>query len=220
MRNRPLLLGHRGIRSVPSIPENTFAAFDRALEDGCDGFEFDVRLTRDGRAVVCHDPRYGNLTIAQVETSRVKELPILERVLERYASRAFLDIELKVAGLEGCVAAALESNFPTRGYVVSSFLPGVLSTIHESGPDVPLGFICDRGDRLALWRGLPVQYVIPHWSLVSREFLEEAHAAGKSVFVWTVNADTDMERMAEWGVDGVISDDTRSLVRVLRRSPL
>jgi glycerophosphoryl diester phosphodiesterase len=220
MRNRPLLLGHRGTRAVSSIPENTFAAFDRALEDGCDGFELDVRLTRDGRGVICHDPRHRNLTLAQVDASRVQELPMLDKVLERYASRAFLDIELKVAGLETCVAAALESNPPTRGYVVSSFLPDVLSTIHESGRDVPLGFICDRGDRLALWRGLPVRYVIPHRSLVSRELLEEVHAADKSLFVWTVNADADMERMAEWEVDGVISDDTRSLVRVLRRSPL
>jgi glycerophosphoryl diester phosphodiesterase len=220
MRNRPLLLGHRGTRAASSIPENTFPAFDRALEDGCDGFELDVRLTRDGRGVICHDPRYRNLTIAQVEASQVQALPTLERVLECYASRAFLDIELKVAGLEGCVIAALKENPPTRGYVVSSFLPEVLSAIHESGRDVPLGFICDRGDRLALWRGLPVRYVIPHRSLVSPELLEEVHAADKSLLVWTVNARADMERMAEWGVDGVISDDTRSLVRVMRRSPL
>jgi glycerophosphoryl diester phosphodiesterase len=43
--SRPLLLGHRGARAVKSIPENTLASFDRAVADGCDGFEFDVRLT-------------------------------------------------------------------------------------------------------------------------------------------------------------------------------
>jgi glycerophosphoryl diester phosphodiesterase len=214
MRNRPLLLGHRGIRSVPSIPENTFAAFDRALQDGCDGFEFDVRLTRDGRAVICHDARYRNVSIAQVGANRLLKLPTLENVLERYTSRAFLDIELKVAGLEACVISALKER-PARGYVVSSFLPDVLSTIHESRQNIVLGFICDRKDHLALWRELPVRYVIPHRALVSRELLEEVHAAAKSLFVWTVNADADMRRMAEWGVDGVISDDTRSLVRSL-----
>ena len=51
---RPLLLGHRGARRV--APENTFFAFDKALRAGCDGFEFDVRLSSDGRGVVCHDP--------------------------------------------------------------------------------------------------------------------------------------------------------------------
>ena len=59
--SRPLLLGHRGARGLKSIPENTLAAFDRALADGCDGFEFDVRLTADGQAVVHHDPKTGDL---------------------------------------------------------------------------------------------------------------------------------------------------------------
>ena len=54
--SRLLRLGHRGARALTSIPENTLASFDRALADGCDGFEFDVRLTADGEAVVCHDP--------------------------------------------------------------------------------------------------------------------------------------------------------------------
>ena len=42
---------------LAAVPENTFASFDLALEHGCDGFEFDVRLTGCGRAVVCHDPK-------------------------------------------------------------------------------------------------------------------------------------------------------------------
>lgn len=50
---RPLILGHRGSSAV--APENTIAAFDRALRDGADGFEFDVRLAGDGHPVVIHD---------------------------------------------------------------------------------------------------------------------------------------------------------------------
>jgi glycerophosphoryl diester phosphodiesterase len=50
---RPLIIGHRGASAV--APENTLAAFSRALEDGADGIEFDVRLSRDGVPVVIHD---------------------------------------------------------------------------------------------------------------------------------------------------------------------
>jgi glycerophosphoryl diester phosphodiesterase len=50
---RPLILGHRGSSAV--APENTLAAFRRTMSDGGDGFEFDVRLARDGVAVVIHD---------------------------------------------------------------------------------------------------------------------------------------------------------------------
>jgi len=49
----PLILGHRGASAL--APENTFAAFSRAIDDGADGIEFDVRLSRDGLPVVIHD---------------------------------------------------------------------------------------------------------------------------------------------------------------------
>jgi glycerophosphoryl diester phosphodiesterase len=58
MGTRPLLLGHRGTCRSASVRENTFNAFNLALTRGCDGFEFDVRLTADRVAVVCHDPEY------------------------------------------------------------------------------------------------------------------------------------------------------------------
>ena len=51
--NAPLIIGHRGASAV--APENTLAALDRALADGADGVEFDVRLARDGVPVVVHD---------------------------------------------------------------------------------------------------------------------------------------------------------------------
>jgi glycerophosphoryl diester phosphodiesterase len=53
MTDRPLILGHRGSSAL--APENTLAAFARAMEDGADGLEFDVRLARDGVPMVIHD---------------------------------------------------------------------------------------------------------------------------------------------------------------------
>src|SRR5580700_7012607 len=103
MAIRPLLLGHRGARAEKSIPENTVASFDRALASGCDGFEFDVRLTADGRAVVCHDERIRGLEIAQSMAQQLG-LPLLREILTRYQRSAFLDIELKVPGLETITA--------------------------------------------------------------------------------------------------------------------
>jgi glycerophosphoryl diester phosphodiesterase len=88
----PLLLGHRGARADKSIPENTLASFDLALAQGCDGFEFDVRLTSDGQAVICHDATSGRLKIAESPAQSLN-LPGLREVLTRYQN-AFLDIEL------------------------------------------------------------------------------------------------------------------------------
>src|SRR5215470_4749718 len=107
MPDLPLLLGHRGARRFAPVLENTFAAFDLALEHGSDGFEFDVRLTSCRRAVVCHDPKVGGITVARARSPQLRQLPVLEEVLSRYSRRAFFDIELKVEGLEQKVLAAL-----------------------------------------------------------------------------------------------------------------
>jgi glycerophosphoryl diester phosphodiesterase len=216
----PLLLGHRGSRAEPSSPENTFSSFDRALQDGCHGFEFDVRLTADGHAVICHDPKYRGLTIAQSVKEQLPELLVLEDVLARYAAKAFLDVELKVPGLEEKTRSALRSHPAAHGCVISSFLPEVLQQFRGCEKSIALGLICDRRDSLVLWRELAVDYVIPKHSLVSRELLDQVHGEDKKLFVWTVNARSDMLRFADWGVDGVISDDTRLLAGTLRDLPL
>src|SRR5437588_7686969 len=96
MACRPLLLGHRGSRVSPAVPENTLASFDLSLEHGCDGFEFDVRRAACGTAVICHDAKVGRLTVASTQAKRLPKLPMSMNVLQRYAQRALLNIELKV----------------------------------------------------------------------------------------------------------------------------
>jgi len=214
----PLLLGHRGTRSIRSIPENTFASFDRALADGCDGFEFDVRVTSDGVPVVCHDPRFKQIEIAQATVDRLPELPLLEEVLDRYAERAFLDIELKVAGVEAVTASLLRNFPPRRGYVISSFLPDLLERLHAQNSTIPLGLICEKKKELLWWRRLPIEYVIPHKNLAQPMLLEEWKGAQKKVLVWTVNEIRGMRRLRDWGVDGIISDDPALLAKTLANS--
>src|ERR1700756_5746040 len=129
LMSAPLLLGHRGSRATKSIPENTIPSFDLALEHGCDGFEFDVRRTADGRAVICYDPQFGGVEIAAAVANQLRDVLTLEQVLSRYRTPAFLDIELKVSGLEQQLLEALETHPPKKGFVVSSFLPGVLLSL-------------------------------------------------------------------------------------------
>jgi len=212
--SRPLLLGHRGARACKSIAENTLASFDRALADGCDGFEFDVRLTADGQAVVCHDPTSAGLEIARAAAGQLPALPRLHDVLERYP-QAFLDIELKVAGLEKLVVDALQARGGRR-FVVSSFLPEALKTLRAAAATIPLGLICKTNAQLDRWNRLPVEYVIAHRSLVTQNLVADIHTAGREFMVWTVNTAAEIKRFASWGVDGIISDDTKLLCRTLR----
>lgn len=132
MSIHPFILGHRGASAV--APENTLAAFSRAISDGADGIEFDVRLSRDGVPVVIHDAtlkRTGlidrlvsELTAAELvrvdvgswfaertqnpnESFAGEKLPSLVQVFELFSSRTgLLYIEMKCDKGEGPALAA------------------------------------------------------------------------------------------------------------------
>jgi len=217
-----LLLGHRGARLY--APENTITAFDLALQHGADGFEFDVRCTSNRQTIVCHDPRLNHLairrhTLKQLHASLAEgeePLPCLEDVLDRYSRSAFLNIEVKVRGMEPIVARAVKRARPQR-YFISSFLPSVVRTLHELDPSLVLGALAQTRWQLRRWRILPVSYVVPHYRLLSKRLVRKLHEAGKTVITWTVNHPRQMRRAAQMGVDGIISDDTRLLVETFGR---
>jgi glycerophosphoryl diester phosphodiesterase len=209
---RPLLLGHRGARKY--APENTLAALQLALDQGCDGFEFDVRMSADMHAVICHDPKFLRKIISQTRRSEL-DVPTLEGVLERFAASAYLNIELKVTGTESCTAELLRLH-AVKG-VVSSFLPEVVEKLAALKASVPLGLICESRRQLERWRDLPVQAVMVSRKLMSAELVSKLHEAGKQAFVWTVNSAREMTKFAGWGVDGLISDDTKLLVKTFSR---
>jgi glycerophosphoryl diester phosphodiesterase len=225
VNSKPLLLGHRGCRASgltrhnSDLPvENTLAAFEYALSEGCDGFEFDVRQTRDGRSVIWHDDHWNGLPIDATDYARLtglkgELLPTLDDVLQQFGSRAFLDIELKVRGVEMSVVEALRADPPQCGFIVSSFLPDTLIRLHNLEGSLPLGYICERDYALAIWRSIPIQVVLPRCDLVQKELIDEAHRLGRKVATWTVNSENRMLKLAGWGIDGLISDDPALLYR-------
>lgn len=136
---------------------------------------------------------------------------MLQEVLALYQDRAFLDIEIKIPGIENAVIHCLRVRPPQRGYVVSSFLPEVLLKIGELDGDLPLGLICETKAQLAAGARLPVQFVIPHFTLADANVCKAVHGAGRKLFTWTVNRQEEVLRFKEMGVDGIISDDTEML---------
>jgi glycerophosphoryl diester phosphodiesterase len=90
-RPAPLVVGHRGASAF--APENSFAAFERALADGADGLEFDVRLASDGVPVVIHDAdlrRTGgrNVAVASLSSAALAEVSVGEWFNRRFPARS------------------------------------------------------------------------------------------------------------------------------------
>ncbi|HEY6231515.1 MAG TPA: glycerophosphodiester phosphodiesterase family protein [Pyrinomonadaceae bacterium] len=141
MSLRPLILGHRGASAV--APENTLAAFSRALIDGADGVEFDVRLSRDHIPVVIHDAtlnrtggvdrRVFDLTAQELQqidagswfdktqrnpaaTFAGEKLPSLEQVYKFFSNNTgVLYVEMKCEKDEGAALAERVAEF-TRAF--------------------------------------------------------------------------------------------------------
>src|SRR5262249_41358828 len=142
--------------------------------------------------------------------------PVLSDVIQNYGQRSFLDVELKVAGLESHLLEAIRNFPPTHGFVVSSFLPAVLLELSARRAGISLGLIADKKTQLRRWASLPIDWVILEQKLVNEKLLEEMHAARRRVMIWTVNQPPAMRRFAEMGADALVSDDPKLLVKTLR----
>lgn len=159
-----LIVAHRG--SSGSAPENTLAAFRKAIADGADGIELDVRLTRDGELVVLHDQRINrttngrgkiwDLTLAEMRQfdagswyakkfSR-ERIPTLREVLDLLPQHFLLNIEVKTDGqprarqrLSESLARLLREEKSAGRVVVSSFDHKFLKRFHQLAPAIRIG---------------------------------------------------------------------------------
>jgi glycerophosphoryl diester phosphodiesterase len=253
----PIVYAHRGGALV--APENTFEAFDRALDLGVDGFELDVRLSSDGVPMVIHDATLDRTTDAAGSVSartaadleradaghwfgpetgypcrgRGLRVPRLEEVLLRYTSVRVI-VELK--GASAPLALATIETIRRAGALdrvcLGGFSGRTMKAARSLEPRLPSGAsrgeiraaLCSLRFGRALTPGAYQVFQVPEVSggrrVVSPAFVQLAAGAGLPVYVWTVNERSDMERLLEWGVTGIITDrpDIAVEVREARRA--
>jgi glycerophosphoryl diester phosphodiesterase len=227
---RPLLIAHRGASAA--APENTIAAFERALGEGADGIELDLHLSRDGHPVVIHDFTLERTTdgtgpVADRTTRELKRLDAggwrgagfrgqriqtLQEVLERFRDRTRFWIELKAgsaryAGIEERVVSLLEIYDVLDRALVQSFDHTALARVREVNPEVRLGALVAQAplDPTRVAPGL-ARAICPSVELLGKEDAHVIRAAGLECYVWTVNEPAQADRLAGWGVTGIITD--------------
>ncbi len=210
--NRPLVLAHRGDHRV--VPENTLAAFHAALAlPGCDGLEFDVRLSRDGVPVVIHDETLERVQrrpvrVADLAADALEALgvPSLRAVLEIVPVDAFLDVELKEDAAEPVVDALRDSRVGGEGRgVVSSFDADTLVHLGRIAPGRSRWLNAhELGDEaIDLAARLGCAGIAARWGSVSARGVARAREAGLEVAAWTVRRAATFERLAGLGVVAV-----------------
>ncbi len=214
------IIGHRGAKGHP---ENTLPSFELAIELGADGVELDVRRSGDGHLVVVHSSVVGSLAVKSNPFAKFRELrdgyeiPLFEDVLKQLSGRTFLDIELKEPGFEEEAIELIKRHGDPSNAMISGFDTTMLNKVSELLPDIPLGYIYNRTHDEGSRHNSPIDFVIPQFRLASRQLIEEVHDEELQVFAWTVNEEAEMRRLADRGVDGIITDEPSLLAKVLGR---
>ena len=125
--------------------------------------------------------------------------PCLEDVLELYSRKAFLNIEVKVRGMEQVVAASRETlSSATRLLYLVVSAQRCAQAACSGSRRLVLGAISKSYWHLRRWKALPVSYVVPHYGLLTPKLMDELHAAGKTVVTWTVNDPRKMLQPQRW----------------------
>lgn len=241
-----LNIAHRGASAA--APPNTLAAFEKAIELGADGIEFDVHLSADGVPVIIHDfavdtttdgsGRVADLTLAQLKRLDAgirfapafagEHIPTLEEVLEAVGNRLLLNVELKTTslrdnGLEQAVIAQVRQHNLDNRVLFSSFNPFSLRRAKRIAPHIPAGLLYAPDLPLYLRRAwlaflVPHEARHPHYKMVDAHYMAWAGRRGYRVNTWTVDDPAEMRRLIGLGVDGIITNVPNLLASILALS--
>ncbi len=236
----PWVIAHRGASGT--APENTLAAFRRAVEQGAGFIETDLHLSRDGKIVTIHDDTLERTTNGrgEVKAHTLEELraldagawfapefageriPTLDELLA-LAARADLSLYLEIKGgsaygIERALGGALRGRPEAMRVVVLSFEPHVLELVHQLDRLLMTGLLFDDNAADVVERATRVgaRQLAPRGDRVSRDLVERAHIAGLQVVTWTINKPEQMRALAAAGVDGIMSDFPDRLAAVLK----
>lgn len=238
------VIAHRG--AANDLPENSLAAFERAIRDGADGIEFDVRLSSDGQPFVFHNFELDALTsgtgplvahsskelrrlLLKSSDTETHSIPILEDVLDLAVGRTTLEIELKALQPEivGIVKAALA---PYRSHweamEITSFEPALLRLMADECP-IPVDILTPRGepwmtsDYIAyqgIQRGRLAGARAVHLdaSQVSGSVVEQIRDSGFSVHVHGVDTRETLTTVLDLGIERFDTDHLGDVLQWLR----
>lgn len=237
----PRVFAHRGLAT--SAPENTLAAFRAAVDLGVHYVETDVHGSRDGVAVISHDP---DLTRLAGITSAVNDYPMAElaaidlgfgqgfsslaEALDAFPETRF-NIDIKSADAIAPTVAAITAANAIGRVLVTSFsekhrlaavreLPGVAtSTGARRFASALASASFARSAALArTLREVDCVQVPTHYGpmrITTPPILRRLHAAGVEVHVWTINDAATMHRLLDLGVDGLVTDRADIALAVL-----
>lgn len=222
------VMAHRGAST--EAPENTMAAFQKAIDDMADYIELDVQLTNNGEVIVMHDSNayrttgvdanIVNMTYKEVKTLDAgswfsdeyvgENVPSLKEVLELTQGKIKLNIELKPAdngtALAKNTVRLIEKYNMVNDCVITSFSESALKAVKTYNQEIKVGYILSAayGD---FYDMKDIDFFSVNAAFLSKRTIDAIHNSGKRVYAWTVNNKEAIKNLTNKGVDGIITDN-------------
>ena len=236
-----LIIAHRGASG--HAPENTLAAFKKAVALGATFIETDLQLSRDAHFVAIHDDTVNRTTNGQgkvhdqtLATLRRldagswfgseytgERIPTLEEILEfSKKNDVVFYLELKPSGSWGgehALVGSLRESGEAARVVVISFDPSILAGLRKIEPTLMTGVLYDGqlADPLKSALDVGARQIVVRGDLVTPVMLEQARKRDLQVVCWTVNHPAHIRMLLAAGVDGIMSDYPDRLVSLLKK---
>ncbi len=224
-------IAHRGASGI--APENTLAAFKKAIEIGVDAVELDLHGTADGEVVVIHDASLDRTTdhrglVNQTALETIKRadaggwfgaefagepVPTLAEALECIGEKTVALLEIKDPLIAEAVVAKVRETQTLNLTVIISFHTTVLETVRTLEPRIPTGWLIGNHDNQVAPEQLCQQLgelgsslLNVNHQLITAEFAYEIRCRGIALWCWTVDDVVRMREMKAFGVQGITSN--------------
>lgn len=216
------IYAHRG--ASVECPENTMAAFRRALELGVEGIELDVHVSSDGVPVVIHDDSVDRTTngsgkVAEMTVEQLQRLdagngetiPTLGEVLDLVGDRLHVDIEIKANDAADAVLRELDGR-DTR-WLISSFRWDVLKYVRSRDADAELWVltVVASDEAIEVLREINASALAIDHRGLDDDIVAFLADEDIRFWPWTVNDVERAKQCVEWGAIGICTDDPATL---------
>lgn len=232
-------VAHRGASGY--APENTMAAFQKAVDHGMDYIELDIHLSKDDQLVIIHDDKVNRTTngsgyVRNFTLEELKELDAgskfnasfkgekiitLEELLDTMLHQIGIIIEIKEpeanTGIEQILADLIEQYNNTNNVIIQSVNFESMKKMHELLPKIPVAVLVSRTEHPLSSQQLDdiadyATYVNYNIRYLRSRDVAEIHKRDKKVMAWTIRDPRKMQKALNLGVDGIITDYTKWIV--------
>jgi glycerophosphoryl diester phosphodiesterase len=201
-------------------PENTLRAIERAIKMGADFVEVDVRMSKDNKLVIMHDPDVNRTTdgrglvkdyrlqeLKKLDAGRGERIPTLDEVISCVKDRVGLVIEIKEPETEGKVIEKINEN-ELKNTILTSFYHKSIKNARKINSSIDAGiiFACQPVDVKQMASNASANIIFPSYKYINEDMVKQAQNNGISVYPWTIDDPETFEKFVKMDVDCIVTN--------------